>query len=659
MRILLIDDDEILIDILQCTLGKKNYAVDAVTNAEQGWLYGTTYTYDLIILDWILPKLDGISLCKRFRSHGYDVPILLLTARNNSQEKIKALDAGADDYLSKPFDVEELAARIRALLRRSNVNFCSVITWGDLQLNSCSCEVTFQGRLIGLTAKEYQLLELFMSHQEEVFSIEDIIESLWSSLEYPSEATIRSHLRHLRRKLKSAGLPENPITTLRGRGYCLKSSPSQKVQNVKMVSESQPAKDVILINCDTDDLVNNNDSSPKRSRSGSTSSRSQHAIALNKAWEKYRDKSKKQLAILEKTLQIWKAGKLDANQLQAAQLNAHKLAGNLGVFGFEEESRLASELEQLLETNFQKTTEKFLKFQKIFDKLHSQLISKKNLSDQSLSLDVKYSPLIFVIDDNKQFTKVFAEKAISKKMRSEILPNLEVARQRVKDAQADQLPNVVLIRLSSTQSEYQNIRQKTLSLIKELNSMIPSIPTIVISDKDSFQDRLIVAQHGGAFYLKQPVSPDEAINFCQQILKSSAYGKKVMIVDDDVDLLKVLPHLLQPWGFKLTTLDDPRQFWDVLQAVQPDLLVLDIKMPYFSGIELCKVLKSHPYWYKLPTLYMSINQYFNNNGQTLIDDADDFVHKPLIAEQLANRILHHLAQKACREANLFEIAINS
>ncbi len=164
MRILLVDDDATLIDVLPRMLTKHNYAIDTATDGEQGWIYGSTYNYDLIILDWSLPKLDGISLCKRFRAHGCDPPILLLTARNTSQDKIRGLDAGADDYLCKPFDVEELAARIRALLRRLNCDFLSVLSWGGLQLDSSNCEVTYRGELLSLTAKEYRLLELFLRH---------------------------------------------------------------------------------------------------------------------------------------------------------------------------------------------------------------------------------------------------------------------------------------------------------------------------------------------------------------------------------------------------------------------------------------------------------------------------------------------------------------
>lgn len=106
MKILLVDDDLVLVELLTKTLAQQNYALDVATDGEQGWIYGSTYTYDLIILDWYLPKLDGVELCQRFRANNYDTPIILLTSRSGSSNKIKGLDAGADDYICKPFDVE-------------------------------------------------------------------------------------------------------------------------------------------------------------------------------------------------------------------------------------------------------------------------------------------------------------------------------------------------------------------------------------------------------------------------------------------------------------------------------------------------------------------------------------------------------------------------
>ena len=612
MRLLIVDDEEILIDLLQKTL--KNYALDAVTDGEQGWIYGSTYPYDLIILDWCLPKLDGLSLCQRFRNHGYHTPILLLTVRNSSSEKIRALDAGADDYLCKPFDVEELAARIRALLRRSNSNCLPLLSWGDLQLNPSTCQVTYQGHLILLTAKEYQLLELFMRHSQEVFGIEDILESLWPSVEYTSEATVRSHLRHLRKKLKLAGLPEDPIETLRGRGYCLKCLP----QNNKSGNNSLPFPP-----------ENKHDQNQK----------ARHLDALSAVWDKYQNKLYQQLATLEEALEAGKAGTLNPNQREKAKLNAHNLAGTLGIFGFNEGSQLAKELEQLLQRNLQKERGKLLRFQSILNDLRLQLFPEDNQSHKISCRVTKHCPLLLVIDDDIQFTEQLSEKAISEGIQMVVVPTPELARTWLEGLKDRLLPNVVLLRLSLAGIDI----EERLSLIAEFNLLVPSIPVIIIADRDRFRDRLLVARHGGALYLKQPLLASEALSFCQQILERSSWGKKIMIVDDDVELLQVLPDLLEPWGFKLTTLEDPRQFWDVLQAVNPDLLVLDIEMPCLSGIELCKVLRSYACWSRLPVLYLSIHTGVDIRNEVFASGADELVPKPVVGKQLAERILHHLA----------------
>ncbi len=620
MRILLIDDDETLIDILRISFGEQNYAIDAVGDGEEGWIYGSTYTYNLIILDWSLPKLDGITLCQRFRNHGYNTPILLLTARNGSQNKIKGLDAGADDYLSKPFDTEELAARIRALLRRSSSNSANILSWGDLQLNPSTGEVTYGGQLILLTAKEYSLLELFLHHSQEVFSIEDIIENLWSSMEYPAEATVRSHLRRLRNQLRLAGLPEDPIETVRGRGYCLKPTP----QNHKLIpdnSASSPA---------------NKDSKYLR-----------HLSALTTAWEKYRHKTKEQLTTLELAINDWKHGKISNRDRQAAQLIAHSLAGNLGLFGFDTGSQLARELEQLLQTNNINQKEQLLSSENIIYKLHQELNITDNSCQKISDRLRENNPLLLIVDDDTQFTKNLTQEANSKGIKTAIASTPDLARTWLDSKKNSDLPNAVILRIDFATPVYQQgLPLESLSLIAEFKLHTPSIPVIVIADSDQVQDRLQVARHGGYFYLKRPVTPTQIIAFYQQVLERFSQGKKIMVIDDDVELLQALPSVLKPWKFKLTTLNDPRQFWDVLPTVNPNLLVLDIEMPYISGIELCKVLRNHPYWRKLPVLFLSIHTDVDIREQVFINGADDFVNKPFVGKQLAARILSCLERRA-------------
>jgi DNA-binding response OmpR family regulator len=225
MRILFLEDEPNLGNLIQKGLAQSNYVIDVVYSIEQGWTYGSTYNYDLVILPCCLPKFDGLGLCQRFRNNDYHFFIIVLLSRCSSHDKISALDGGADGYLCKPINIHELASHIRALSRRLNSTCLSVLNWGALRLNTSNCEVSFQGKSIPLTAKEYGLLELFLRYEYEVLDIETIIESLWSSVEDPTEATIRSHIRHLRRKLKLAGLPDDLIVTLKGRGYCLQSLP--------------------------------------------------------------------------------------------------------------------------------------------------------------------------------------------------------------------------------------------------------------------------------------------------------------------------------------------------------------------------------------------------------------------------------------------------
>jgi DNA-binding response OmpR family regulator len=235
MKILLIEDDDVSITLLTKNLSAQNHIVDAVRDGEMGWTYASTFDYNLIILNAELSKLDGISLCKRVRLEGYTIPILLIvdSAGKSAEQnrdlptaKIQGLDAGADDCVVKPFNINELSARVRALLRRSSANPLPLLSWGDLVLNPSTCDVSYNGQSLILTTKEYDLLELFLRDSHHVFSSDEIIDRLWSSDDFPVEATVRSHLRRLRHKLQVAGAPADFIGTIHGRGYYLKSSVS-------------------------------------------------------------------------------------------------------------------------------------------------------------------------------------------------------------------------------------------------------------------------------------------------------------------------------------------------------------------------------------------------------------------------------------------------
>lgn len=624
MKILLVDDDLVLVELLTKTLSQQSYAIDVATDGEQGWIYGSTYHYDAIVLDWSLPQLDGIQLCQRFREHNYDTPIVLLTSRGGSQNKIKGLDAGADDYICKPFDVEELAARIRALLRRLNCNFLPVLRWGDLELNPCTSEVTYQGESLSLTAKEYRLLELFLRHRQEVLNVEDIIDRLWSSTEYPAVATVRSHLRRLRQKLKQAGFPDDLITTVRGQGYCLKPLP-----NAPDANANSPIKHL--------NQGVNPDSKPNK--------RARHLTALTSIWEKYQSKREQQLATLEQAIDSLGVGNLEISDRLSAIVVAHSLAGNLGQFGLNRASQLAQEIEQLLQNHVNDRLGQFKELSNKLATLREELATRHHIFEEISQRMSENSPLLLISTDDRHFNEQLISEATDRGIRTKVIPTPKLVRDwlETKQIKNEQLPDAVLFKISFEEDiSRSTTTQEYLALIAEFKLLTPSIPVIVVADRDRFQDRLLITRHGGNFYLAQPVNPKQIITVCQKAVQYSSLGKKVMIVDDDIELLRMLPKLLKPWGFKLTTLDDPRQFWDVLQAVDPDLLVLDIEMPHLSGIELCKVLRTHPYWRNLPVLFLSIHDDRAITTEVFTSGGNDFVNKPILAQQLAHRILSGL-----------------
>lgn len=222
MKILLVEDDDRIAAALSEALLDCHYVVDVAIDGEKGWEFVQSFPYELLVLDVMLPKLDGMQLCQRVRQHGHAMPILMLTARDTSTDKVMGLDVGADDYVVKPFDLKELLARIRALLRRGSSAITMLLEWEELQLNPNNYEVTYAGKILHLTPKEYRLLELLLRHRDRTFSKGEILEHLWSFDDPPSEETVKVHIRSLRQKIKQAGAESDLIETVYGLGYRLK-----------------------------------------------------------------------------------------------------------------------------------------------------------------------------------------------------------------------------------------------------------------------------------------------------------------------------------------------------------------------------------------------------------------------------------------------------
>ena len=228
MRLLLVEDDVQLAESLTDVLEAQQYVVDTVKDGEAGWCQVQMMDYDLTLLDVTLPYLDGIQLCQRLRSRGYALPVLMLTARDTSQDKVRGLDAGADAYMVKPFDLSELLAQIRALLRRGSAQSPMVLAWENLSLDSNTYEVSYNKQALRLTPKEFSILELLMLNGRRVLSRSFILESLWSMKSPPDEETIKAHIKSLRSKLKAVGASKTLIETVHGVGYRLQGNMSEQ-----------------------------------------------------------------------------------------------------------------------------------------------------------------------------------------------------------------------------------------------------------------------------------------------------------------------------------------------------------------------------------------------------------------------------------------------
>lgn len=312
MRILLIEDDDVLAKVLSQALAAQHWVVDLATDGHSGGDYALGAPYDLILMDVGLPGLDGIRLCRKLREAGCGTPILLMTARDAPSERIRGLDAGADDYVSKPLDIEELRARIRALLRRSEAQRSPILQVEKLRLDPRSCEVHYGEKGLCLTPKEYSLLELLMRHPERVFSRGEIVEHLWSFDDPPLEESVKAHVKGLRQKLKAAGAVDW-IENIYALGYRLH---------------------------------------PHIQAAAATAATAQERYRQEMAglWERYRDLMAERQAVLQEAATVLvEQGQIpEALRQQAAQA-AHKLAGTLGMFERDAGSDLARQVEQMLE----------------------------------------------------------------------------------------------------------------------------------------------------------------------------------------------------------------------------------------------------------------------------------------------------------------------
>jgi DNA-binding response OmpR family regulator/HPt (histidine-containing phosphotransfer) domain-containing protein len=632
MKILVVEDDLLVADALRTTLTHHKYAVEIAHDGRSALDFIEAFDYDLLLLDVILPQLDGISICRYVRSHGYTMPILLLTSKDNKHDRTIGLDAGADDYAIKPFDPEELSARIRALLRRGKDNVRPVLNWEDLTLDPRNYEVTYQQQLLNLTPKEYALLELFLRHSRQLFSCGAILEHLWTYEDAPSEEAVRTHIKGLRHKLKAAGAPADLVETVYGIGYRLKpheSSSDRQSSGDREIEPTLPPADPAVAN-----------TTPKREKV--TANDPLHF--LTEIWNRHQQQLQERIATIDLAIAAIQTQSVDVQIRHQAWQSAHTLAGTLGTFGLQMGSQVAKQIELLLDEKTELTSAHISQLQSGVDRLRQEIARKNTSVETGIGASpLSSSPWLLVISSDRDLSYVAAN-------RFEIVSSTElVPAQLAKTPDAivldlDCFPHVAdgLAALSALDRDYPHLPTIVLSQSHPSTEIEPS-ENIAAEGAGRLRERIEVARRGGRLFLSKPIPAQQVLGAIDRVLQQvRASQARVLIVDDDRLLLEGVAALLSPQGMKVTTLSEPSRFWETLEATAPDLLILDLDMPMHDGIELCRAVRTDPAWANLPILFLTAHSASLASDRVFAAGADDFVTKPVVEATLVTRILNRL-----------------
>ena len=656
MKILCVEDDQGLAELLQVILVQQHYQFEVATDGIMAWELAETYPYDLILLDLVLPGLDGIRFCQKLRANNSpvpnpnrDTPILLMTALDEVTNKVMGLDAGADDYVVKPFIVEELLARIRALLRRNKVTRSPILTYDDLALNPNSCQVTYKTNPVPLTSKEYQLLELFLRNPDQIFNPTRLLDRLWTAEECPSEGAIRSHIKSLRKKLKQMG-SKDIVETIYKLGYRLKRR-EEKEDFPQATTDSTISSIPATV-----------------------------APGLGEVWLECRQSYVARLTIIKDVTRYLEENRLTSVQQQEAEIEAHTLTGSLGSFGLEEASAIARQIQQVLKQKKKLGLADLEKLKQLLPLLEHHLEHSKTTDLPPLPIVFPYTsfgtspPFLLIIDDDAIFAKALAEEARTWGFEVEIANNLEQSQTILNS----RFPQVVIIDLN-----FSDDNEKGVGFLAAINRQNPTLPIVILTVEDNFAKRLEAARLGSQCFLPKPITPPEVLAIVSQVMQTSNLSTaRLLVVDDDPDLLRLLHTLLEPFGYQLTMLQNPQEFWKTLEQTTPDLLILDIRLGAalpvleenraivadsppqeikatdlpesvsqaltekpLSGIDLCKVIRSDPRWNRLPIIFLSGHTDIETIQTSFDAGADDFLSKPIIVTELLNRIRIRLEQR--------------
>ena len=653
MKILLVENDSYLAERLETALSKENYVIDLAQTASEAEGFVDTLEYDLVLTEVARPRIDGIQLCKQLRSQGKHMPIMLLTDEGDAERQLAGLDAGADDYVVSPCDLSELLARIRALLRRGSAALMEVLEWRSLTLDTGSCEVTYDGFSIGLTRKEYGILELFMRNTRRIYSQSALLDLLWTFEEPPGENTVRAHIKSLRQKLKRAGVPTDFIETVYGMGYRLRQPPEGELAALSQASSP---------------LANPQPPSSSPSTGISTAETPETEVYLERLdpeladiWEQAQVHIQERLGTIEQAIAAIKAQTLSPQQHQEAHREAHTLVGSLGALGLAHSSQLIRSVQQCLRPDLPLDSSTIERLEQSFTQLATTLsqlvvepanggsssgtvtstsrpVTPRPVSLQSERDGAGDSYHLLIVDDDVDLAALVSLEASNWGVQAHKASSISQARQAI----AKHPPDVVLLDLGFPDSA-----DSGFTLLEELATQHADIPVVVFTASEDFATRVKVARLGGQAFLQKPVLPRQVLEAVSQILEQGEEADaKVVVVDTDPRTLDLVRTVLQPWGFQLVLVDDPAQFWTTLVAANPDLLILASDMPDIDGIDLCQVVRNDPQWGALPVLFLADSTGSTDINNLFAAGGNDYVRKPIAEPELVARVLSQLERSS-------------
>ncbi len=688
MRILLVDDDAALMESLAERLIQQRYAVDIAVDGSSAQSYVDLFNYDLVVLDLMLPDGDGIQFCQQFRQGGYTNPLMMLTAKERTAEKVRALDAGADDYVVKPFDFDELCARIRALLRRDAQGLPPVLQWGPLTLDPSTCETSFQEQPIRLTPKEFSMMELFLRHPHRVYSLGAIIDDLWSFEDSPGEDAVRTHIKGLRRKLQAAGAPKDLIKTVYGLGYRLN-------QEVAWTGQ---------------------DDSVLAAQGKGDASAQLISQAIAQSCKRYLGSASQKIAVLEAAARSLSSGTLDPELHYASQINAHQLAGSLGCFGLAEGSQIARQIETQLRAIALPSTqpepaiasdqpskwavplpESIAHLVKALRESVDQAAAQAADTHAVSALRSAGMSLLLIVSDDENLTGQLVQAAAVAQLQTQVVATLEQAEHLLgpvnrpsQVAEASYWSDSILYTPVSSlamcaaaavsdQTSVSNRRSPDLLLLDIPTDATPfsallqqarqdAIPVVVLERGLTLATRLKLLEQGVALVSDRSAPPPQIMESAASLLKANR-PIRIAIADGDPQILALLKISLELWGFQVQTFENALDLWQWLtsdespddcpdappgapQTTAPaepkvDILLLDIKMPKIDGLGVCRVLRADTRFRSLPIVFTAAHQEDGLRIQAFQAGANDFIDKAVAPTELVTR-LHNQLSSDCR-----------